>query len=310
MADSFEHALDRCLDRINAGEHIEACLADYPQHAAQLEPLLRAAVLAENAYSFTPSADAKQAALQRFAAAREQARISTPQRRRGAFALLARPIVWGPVLAVIVALLVTFLGVRPALSPGVLPITPVASANGNFAFLISDDVNAIADFTSVNVTFSQIGLFDAASGKWLQITPEITSVDLTRVQGDATEQVWRGDVPAGEYRQVFIYVDNVTGILKTDGSTVSIKLPSNKLHIKIPFEVSSSAVTAFTVDLTVVNTGKGNAKDKYILKPVAEESGASRSPAEGPNASNGNDRTGPPPKSTPPADDKAPKKKD
>ena len=305
MADSFEHALDRCLDRINAGERIEACLADFPEHAAQLEPLLREALRTRDAYSFTPSAQAKQAALQRFAAAREQARVHTPERRRGPFAFFSRPIVWGPVLGVIVALLVTFFAVQPALSPDFLPITPVASANGNFVFLISDDVNAIADFTSVNVTFSQIGLLDAASGKWLPITPEITSIDLTRVQGDATEQVWRGDVPAGKYDQVFIYVDNVTGILKADNSTVGIKLPSNKLHVKISFEVSDDTVTAFAFDLTVVNAGKGNDRDKYVLKPVLAESGVRRSPVEPTNSSKDNDRTGPPPRLTPTKDNKS-----
>ncbi len=311
MADSFEHALDRCLDRINSGERIEACLADYPQHAAQLEPLLRAALRTRDAYTFTPSAEAKQAARERFFAARERARIEAPRRRRGWLGWATRPVVWGPVLAVVVALLVTFVGVRPALSPGVLPIVPVASASGNFAFMISDDVNAIGDFVSVNATFSQIGLLDAASGKWLQITPEVGTVDLTMLQGDASQQVWRGDIPDGDYRQVFIYVNSISGVLKRDGSNIGIKLPSDKLHVKAPFAVSDNAVTTFTFDLTVVDTGRGNDKDKYLLKPVVGESGASQAPADN-NNGGGNDRTGPPRRTDQPINDesKSPKKKD
>ncbi len=309
MNDELALALDSCLDRINAGERLEACLADYPQLAAQLEPLLTAAVQTREAYSFTPAADGKQAARQRFEAAREQARVTSPANRRGAFGLLLRPLVWGPALAVVVALLVTFLGVQPAFSPGTLPIVPVASASGNFAFLISDDVNAIADFVSVNATFSRVGLLDGASGKWLEITPEVTSVDLTRVQGEATEQIWRGDVPAGDYRQVFIYIDNVTGVLKADGRTISIKLPSNKLHINAPFSVSDNSVTSFTFDITVIKTGSGNGNVKYIVKPVVSESGASQS-AQHQDDRTADDRTKPTPPFTVPAtgSQKPPKK--
>ncbi len=318
MNDSFEQALDRCLGRVTAGERVETCLADYPQHAARLEPLLRAALTTQEAYSFTPSAEAKQAARQRFEAARERARLSQRAERRGWVGFVLRPFVWAP-LAVLIASVITLVGVRPALMPGVLPITPAPSPSGNFAFLVSDEVNAIDDFTSVTLQFSQIGLQDAASGKWLHITPETMSVDLTQLKGAASQQVWRGDIPAGLYRQQFLYVENVTGVLKADGRTVTIKLPSNKLHLTLPFEVSDNTVTAFTFDLTVVNAGKGNDKEKYLLKPVIGESGASSSldqpsgqgNANGkdntkPNGSDGNhdERTGPPPQATPPTSDK------
>ncbi|MGE5602178.1 MAG: hypothetical protein ACM30E_03955, partial [Nitrososphaerales archaeon] len=39
---SFSRVLGRCLDRIAAGEPAAACLADYPEHATELEPLLAA----------------------------------------------------------------------------------------------------------------------------------------------------------------------------------------------------------------------------------------------------------------------------
>ena len=154
------------------------------------------------------------------------------------------------------------------------------------------------------------GCWTTASGKWIEITPEVTSVDLTRVQGDATEQVWRGDVPTGEYRQVFVYVDSVSGVLKADGSTVSIKLPSNKLHIDAPFTVSDNSVTSFTFDITVVKTGSGRGNVKYILKPVISESGASQSAAPARDDRTADDRTRPTPHSTVPASggQKPPKK--
>jgi hypothetical protein len=43
----FERTLDICLDRLQAGATVADCLASYPQHAAQLAPLLQVASLLE-----------------------------------------------------------------------------------------------------------------------------------------------------------------------------------------------------------------------------------------------------------------------
>ncbi|MFC2122221.1 FecR domain-containing protein, partial [Bacteroidota bacterium] len=43
MGTDFSEALDYCIDRINDGETVETCLADYPQWRKQLEPMLRTA---------------------------------------------------------------------------------------------------------------------------------------------------------------------------------------------------------------------------------------------------------------------------
>ena len=72
MANDFDRILDECIDRITRGETIEACLSDYPERAKQLEPLLQAMVQTKASYSFTPSADNKRAARERFDAALER----------------------------------------------------------------------------------------------------------------------------------------------------------------------------------------------------------------------------------------------
>ena len=40
----FENILNECLDRLMQGEDIESCLTRYPEHAAELEPLLKTAL--------------------------------------------------------------------------------------------------------------------------------------------------------------------------------------------------------------------------------------------------------------------------
>jgi hypothetical protein len=43
----FEHVLNICLDRLQEGDTLQACLASYPAHASRLAPLLRVAALLE-----------------------------------------------------------------------------------------------------------------------------------------------------------------------------------------------------------------------------------------------------------------------
>jgi hypothetical protein len=276
---NIDRLLDICLDRLNAGEDIEHILADYPDDAAKLRPLLQTAVQTSRTYHFRTDTETKQNAREKFnavlVAERERRRVRQPWIRR-----LLRPAVLAGAATVVVGLLIVFASVQTVFSPGssyqVSPVKPVASPNGNFAFLISDEVNAIADFSSVPVYISKIGL-QQDDGKWIEIPIQpAASVDLTTVPGDAVQEIWQGDIPQGTYHQVFVYIDNVSGILLKDpGKVVKIKLPGNRLHLSIPFTTSDSAVTSFTYDMTVFATGNGK-NGKYILKPQIGESGASQ----------------------------------
>ena len=72
MANNFDKILDECIDRINRGDSLEACLTDYPEYVEQLEPLLQAMLQTKKAYSFEPSASAKRAGRQHFNTALER----------------------------------------------------------------------------------------------------------------------------------------------------------------------------------------------------------------------------------------------
>jgi len=290
MANNFDRIIDECIDRINRGESLEDCLTDYPEHVKQLEPLLRAVCQTKEAYSFVPSAGAKSAARQRFNAALE----ALERRREARQPILPWLLGWSrvgvTVAAVLVIALIGYFGLRPVLFPGeTMPepgpssvvLSPEPNPTGNFVFLISDDVNAIGDFQSVNVTISKIGLqLGGESGQLVEFDPEVESVDLTLLPGDKAQQIWRGDVPEGEYTNVSIQVSDVRGILKETGQEVEIKLPSQKLHISKRFQVSADKLTTFTYDLTVVAAGSPQSGIKYILKPQVDQSGADHKPIE------------------------------
>ena len=213
------------------------------------------------------------AARQRFNAAleglergREKGQLPFPR-------ILGRSRAWGAVAAVLLAALIGYFGVRPALFP--TGPGPQPGPGGNFALLISDEVNAIGDFQSLSVSISKIGLqLEGEAGRWIELDPEVEAVDLTLLQGDKAQEIWGGDVPEGQYTKVFIHVSDVSGVLRETGRPVDVKLPSEKLQISKPFEVTSDEVTSFVYDLTVVAAGSPQSGIKYILKPQIGQSGA------------------------------------
>ena len=294
MTEGIDKIVDECIDRLNRGEDLDTCLADFPHVAGELEPMLQTVIRATRAYPFVPSKAAKQEAWQRFT----EARAALQPRGRMGESVLARvfggPRIWATVAAVALIVVVGYFGLRPALIPAepgpdpgtepgpepgpetVQPVdspSPQPSAEGNFVFLISDEPNAIDDFASLSVVITKIGLLPQGSDGWLEFEPEIAEVDLVLLQGDRAQEIWRGDIPAGEYGKVFIYVDAVRGVLRESEQGIEVKLPSGKLQMAMPFHVGAETVTSFTYDLTVVAAGGPRNDPKYILKPVVNESG-------------------------------------
>jgi len=170
----------------------------------------------------------------------------------------------------------------PAPAPSPTPVSPLsttpATGADNFRMLISDDANAIDDFEHLYVTISSIGVHQGGeAGVWHTLEPKpdpdgdnITGLDLKPLVGENALAIWDGTLPEGEYTKVFIYVDEVKGIL-TDGTEIEIKLPSQKLQISKPFTIGADSVIDFVYDITVVEAGKSG---KYILKPQIGQSGS------------------------------------
>ena len=65
----FNNILDECLERVIKGESIEHCLSEYPDDAAELEPLLQTALTAKEASTIKPRPDFRERASHQFQAA-------------------------------------------------------------------------------------------------------------------------------------------------------------------------------------------------------------------------------------------------
>ena len=70
MSTTVDDVLNECIERLAAGETVEQCLASYPDHAVELDPLLRTSASTMNAAAtITYREEAKQRSRYRFMAA-------------------------------------------------------------------------------------------------------------------------------------------------------------------------------------------------------------------------------------------------
>lgn len=143
---------------------------------------------------------------------------------------------------------------------------------GTVTMYVSD--SPIEDFQHLNVTVSKVGLKRAAGengsdGEWVEYDVDNRTVDLTELQGPNATSLGVLSAPAGNYTKVFVYVDEVEGILN-NGEEVTVKLPSQKLQINSAFTVSPNSSVDFVFDISVFAAGNSG---KHILKPVVGESG-------------------------------------
>jgi len=264
MAEDFDRILDECIDRINSGDSLADCLSDYPAYSEKLKPLLQSMSDVQKTYTFTPSADTKRAARQKFHAALGKRQQMTPV--LSFFKVIPRSAVWATVAVLVLAVVGTLVIQSVLNAPELVP-----SPDGNFAFLISDEPSDINDFENFDVTILRVELQAAGSKERLEFVPEVETVDLTRLQGDEFQEIWRGHVPAGQYSHIHIYIGEVKGKLGLTGQTIYVKVPGDVVHMPIPFEITVDMVTIYTFDITVVEAGNSGT---YILKLRLNESGA------------------------------------
>nr|WP_049915963.1 DUF4382 domain-containing protein [Haloferax mucosum] len=136
---------------------------------------------------------------------------------------------------------------------------------------ISVDASVEADVEGETSGDANANESDSADETAETVTYEVdnVTVDLTELQGDNASLVGEYDVPEGNYTKVFVHVGTVNGTLTT-GEQVTVKLPSEKLHLNSNFEVERGSSVDFVFDITAFKAGKSGT---YILKPVVSESG-------------------------------------
>ncbi len=145
------------------------------------------------------------------------------------------------------------------------------SDNPNFLLLISDQPNDIGDFEELWISVTGVALAQGDGDGLVEETfAESILVNLVGLTGEAAVALWEGYVPAGDYTKVFIYVDEVWGLLAESGEPIEIKLPSGKLNLNLPVIIAMNEAADFVFDITVHRAGNSG---QYIVKPNVSESG-------------------------------------
>jgi len=142
-----------------------------------------------------------------------------------------------------------------------------AAATGTFVFQVSDQPNAIDNFTALVVQISKVSVHSASDNlenTWLDFTPSSSSFDLVQLQGENVQTLISTPLAAGMYTQVRLTVTSAYGVLKA-GGTVNVTVPSGELRFVQSFQIVENKTTTFVLDLNVVKQGNEN----YKLTPVA-----------------------------------------
>lgn len=164
-SNEIEKILDECLERIFAGETVEDCLKDYPDHAAELKPLLETVMGVTDAVDVSPRPEFREQAARDFQAA---VRDMKPARSGGFFSLHRWAV--GALSAVVVVLLAG--GGTVAAANNSLPDSPLysvklATESVRVAFAFSDEHKAelYAEFANKRVdeivTMAEAGNIEA-----------------------------------------------------------------------------------------------------------------------------------------------------
>jgi len=150
-------------------------------------------------------------------------------------------------------------GCSTALDPG--------SGTGTVNFYVSDQPGALEDFDHLNVTITEV-TFVRADGNRTTKEADAT-VDLTQLDGANSSLVEQYELESGDYEKVFLSVGGIDGTL-TNGDSAEVKLPSDRLQLNQNFTVGDGEDIDFVYDIMVTKAGGSG---KYVIRPVASESG-------------------------------------
>lgn len=160
-----------------------------------------------------------------------------------------------------------------------------SGGTGNVSVLLTDAPLDLSTVSAVNVTITQILLYPSeGEATPLEVLSEETlTINLLDYQNGVTTRVASGDVPAGSYDGVRLFVSAAELVHDHDNDPETeeiaepIKVPSGMVKVHVPFHVSGGEGMEITVDFDAaasvqVNTTSSD-NHEYILRPVVHAVG-------------------------------------
>ncbi|MFH1003260.1 MAG: DUF4382 domain-containing protein [Chloroflexota bacterium] len=181
-------------------------------------------------------------------------------------------------LVVILTLVLATACVPPgtAPSPGGTGPSP-APETGTIEIRVTDPPPAQVEKAIVYLTNVEVHQVSDNTSQWLTIADTPLSFDLMDVVG-ISQALASANVTAGKYTQIRLEVTKVVVTLASDNtSEITAEVPSGKLKIVRPFEVTDGGTTTLTLDFdgsrSLVLTGQGKAIFKPVVKLLVNQPG-------------------------------------
>jgi hypothetical protein len=153
-----------------------------------------------------------------------------------------------------------------------------ASVKGRMGHLdiqLTDAPIDLSNVSSVVVTITGVFVYPGVEGMDDEAAPPLVltshpeSFDLLTLTGGATALLASGEVPVGFYERIRLNVSSAT-LTYADGSSVDLKIESNKVDVPIGFQVSASGDASIVLDFDAAASVQVNetASAELILRPV------------------------------------------
>jgi len=128
--------------------------------------------------------------------------------------------------------------------------------------------DAPAEWRQLNVIFSDVQVHRTNAGNdsgWIHLPLSSPSIDFVAL-ANLTRLLALDRAPAGKYTQLRLVVNSVEGIL-SDGTPVTLTVPSGELKTTTPFDVPGSGAVRLTLDFDLASSIH-SAGGKWIFRPV------------------------------------------
>ena len=143
--------------------------------------------------------------------------------------------------------------------------TTLPVVTGSLVLLISDAQANISDFDSLKVNLSSARIFPENGFEEFDVNK---TIDLTQIVGENAISVLQIELAEGTYAKIELYAEVTEATV--NGSSANVTIPSEKLQIVKPFNITANETTKFVFDIEVVKKGQ---TDEYNLLPVIAKSG-------------------------------------
>jgi len=126
---------------------------------------------------------------------------------------------------------------------------------GTVSIQVTDD--AISDFQSLNITFSEVALLGRSTlstAEWTTVEISSHTLDLTVLNNNVSSEIGMGRVQAGTYSQLRLTVASGIGVLRS-GEHVTVRFPSGEFQTETPFKLDPMGQVTLVVRILVVKSG-------------------------------------------------------